>query len=104
MSHTKRSSDRRSSQKSHWQGFAEGQEKGARESLLEELFHDFNRSRIQVYKLNFVRGIVFGAGSVIGGTVVIALIVWLLTMLGHIIPPLGHFFDGITHILETPRR
>lgn len=78
----------------------DGQEKGAREAILEEMFHDFNRSRVQVYKLNFFRGVFFGFGSVLGGTVVVALIVWLLTFLGNYIPALGDFFDGISQLLE----
>lgn len=53
-------------------------ERGARENLLEELFHDFNRNRFQVYKMNFVRGIFFGLGSVLGGTVIIAVLAWVL--------------------------
>ena len=53
-------------------------ERGARESVLEDLFYDFNRSRMQIYKMNFVRGIFFGLGSVLGGTVVIALLAWIL--------------------------
>lgn len=54
-------------------------ERGARESLIEDLFYDFHRSRKQVYWMNFVRGIFFGLGSVLGGTVLIALVVWLLS-------------------------
>lgn len=54
-------------------------ERGARQSLIEDLFYDFNRSRTQVYWMNFVRGIFFGLGSVLGGTVIIALLVWLLS-------------------------
>lgn len=79
-------------------------ERGARTSLIEELFYDFNRSRAQVYVMNFVRGIFFGAGSVIGGTVIIALIIWFLSMLGHVIPPLGNFFDTVSHTLEAGKR
>jgi hypothetical protein len=79
----------------------EGNERGARTSLIEELFYDFNRSRSQVYVMNFVRGILFGAGSVLGGTVVIALLIWVLSLLGNVIPPLGDFFDGITRTLES---
>ena len=78
----------------------EGNERGARTSLIEELFYDFNRSRSQVYVMNFVRGILFGAGSVIGGTVVIALAIWLLSLLGNVIPPLGDFFDGVTETIK----
>jgi hypothetical protein len=54
-------------------------ERGARFSLIEDLFYDFHRSRVQIYWMNFVRGIFFGLGSVLGGTVLIALIVWLLS-------------------------
>jgi len=79
-------------------------ERGARQTVLEELFYDFNRSRVQIYKMNFVRGIMFGAGSVIGGTVVIALIVWILSLLGSFIPPLGDFFDGLSQMLTPDNR
>jgi hypothetical protein len=57
---------------------AKDNERGAREGVLEDLFYDFNRSRIQIYKLNFVRGVFFGVGSALGGTVVIALAIWIL--------------------------
>lgn len=76
-------------------------ERDARTSLIEELFYDFNRSRAQVYLVNFVRGLFFGAGSVIGGTLIIGLVIWLLTIAGNVIPPLGSFFDGITNTLQS---
>ncbi|MBC7764636.1 hypothetical protein H7Y29_02885 [Microbacteriaceae bacterium] len=79
-------------------------ERGARASLVEELFYDFNRSRSQVYVMNFVRGIFFGAGSVIGGTLVIGLIIWVLSLLGHVIPPLGDFFESLTTTLKSTGR
>lgn len=73
-------------------------ENGARRALLEELFYDFNRSRAQIYWLNFSRGIFFGVGSVIGGTLLIALILWLLSWLTDI--P-GGFGDFIQYIVDT---
>lgn len=63
-------------------------ERGARENFLEDLFHDFNRNRVQVYKMNFVRGIFFGLGSALGGTVVIALLAWILSFFV-VIPGIG---------------
>ena len=51
----------------------------ARRALLEELFNDFYDDRRNIYKMNFFRGIFFGLGSVLGGTVVIALVVWALS-------------------------
>ena len=83
---------------------AKGNEDGARRTVVEELFHDLNRSRVQVYRLNFFRGIFFGAGSVVGGTVVIALVVWALSLIGAIFPPLGDFFDGLSQLLKSGER
>ncbi len=53
-------------------------ENGARRGIIEDLFYDFNRSRAQVYWMNFTRGIFFGFGTILGGTVLVALIVWFL--------------------------
>lgn len=78
----------------------EDNEAGARRAILEDLFYDFNRSRTQVYTMNFVRGILFGAGSVIGGTLVIAALIWVLSGLANVIPPLDDFFNGISHTLK----
>lgn len=71
---------------------------GARKDLLEQLFHDFHKSRKEVYWLNFVRGIFFGVGSLLGGTIVIALVVWLLSWLTDI--P-GGFGDFIQYVVDT---
>jgi hypothetical protein len=79
----------------------EDNERGARTALIEELFYDFNRSRAQVYVMNFVRGILFGAGSVIGGTIVIAALIWVFSMLANVVPPLDDFFNGVSNTLEA---
>mgnify|MGYP006189943765 CR=1 FL=1 len=84
--------------------FKHDQQAAARKTMLEELFNDFNKNRVDIYKINFVRGISFGLGSVIGGTVVLAVLIWLLTLLGNIIDPLGDFLDGITAMLENARK
>lgn len=80
----------------------EDNERGARESFLEDLFYDFNRSRVQIYKMNFVRGIFFGFGSVLGGTIVVALLVWLLSTIAGVFPPVGDFFNGIVDAIKQP--
>lgn len=72
-------------------------EQTARYRLLEELFNDFNRSRTEVYKLNFVRGIVFGLGSALGGTVILALVIWLLSIFTDVFP----FFNGISEAVDS---
>lgn len=70
-------------------------ERGARENLIEELFYDFHRSRKQVYLMNFIRGLFFGLGSVIGGTLFVGLAIWLLGAFVDIFPPLADFINGV---------
>ena len=75
-------------------------EKGARKALIEELFYDFRRSRAQVYWTNFFRGIFFGVGTVIGGSLVVALVLWFLSLFADL--P-GGFGDFISYIVELVR-
>lgn len=86
------------------QGIKDGNERGAREAVLEDLFNDFNSNRFTVYKFNFVRGIFFGLGSVLGATIVVALLIWLLSSLGHFFPPLDHFFNGAAHTIKAGKK
>lgn len=76
------------------------QEANAKKIVLQELFNDLYDNRISVYRMNFIRGIFFGLGGALGGTVLIALLVYALTLLSGIIPGLGDFFEGITKLLE----
>lgn len=82
----------------------EDNERGARENLLEDLFYDFNRSRMEVYKMNFIRGIFFGLGSILGGTLIVALIIWLLSLIAGAFPPVGDFFNGIINAIQQRPR
>ncbi|HEX7484205.1 MAG TPA: DUF5665 domain-containing protein [Candidatus Saccharimonadales bacterium] len=79
----------------------ESHERAARRSVIEDLFYDFHRSRAQVYRMNFIRGIFFGLGSVLGGTIVVAIIIWLLSVVGGFFPPLHDFFNGVTNTIES---
>ena len=73
-------------------------ESGARRAILEDLFYDFHSSRKQVYTMNFFRGMFFGFGSIIGGTLVVALIVWILSLLADIPGGTGDF---IQYVVDT---
>lgn len=78
-------------------------ERGARAGLLEDLFYDFHRSRVEVYKMNFVRGIFFGLGSVIGGTVVIAIVVWLLGFFVQL-PGIGQPIEDVQKSIQNSQQ
>lgn len=72
-------------------------ERGARENLIEELFYDFNRSKVQIFWVNFQRGIFFGIGSVLGGALIIAITVMILSRID--LP--GVLGDFIQQILDS---
>lgn len=51
------------------------------------------------YLHNFLRGIVVGAGTVIGATVVIAIVLWVLSIFDTV-PLIGPFIDSARQTLE----
>lgn len=73
----------------------EDNERGARQSIIEDLFYDFHRTRKQVYWMNFVRGLFFGIGTFIGGTIVVAILIGLLGLLVDIPGGVGDFIQYI---------
>lgn len=79
---------------------ADDNEKSARINLLEDLFNDFHRSRRQVYTMNFFRGIFFGFGSVLGATLIVAIVVWVLGQFGNIFPPLADFINNLIDTMQ----
>ncbi len=76
-------------------------EDGSRRALIEQLFYDFNTSRARVYWTNFFRGIFFGVGSVIGGTLVVAIVVSILSLLTDVPGVFGDFIQYIVDIVRV---
>ena len=81
----------------------EDNERGARANLIEDLFYDFHTSRRQVYAMNFIRGLFFGFGSVLGATLLIALLVWTLNWFGGLFPALADFLNNLTDTMQHRR-
>ena len=72
-------------------------------AVLEDLFYDFNRSRADVYKMNFIRGIFFGLGSALGGTVILAIAVWVLSLFVDL-PGVGQSIQEFQDALRSTRQ
>lgn len=72
----------------------------ARRSVIEEIFNDVYRDRAAIYKMNFVRGIFFGLGSVLGATVVVALVLWILSLFVDF-PLIGELFQQAQDTIES---
>lgn len=68
----------KSSKKSPIKTAVHDERMNARRAVIEELFNDMYNDRRNIYIMNFFRGIFFGLGSAIGGTIIVALIVWTL--------------------------
>lgn len=81
----------------------EGEQKGAQEAMMEEIFHDMYHERKRIYKINFMRGIAFGAGSAIGGTVVLAIFIWILSLFVNF-PVIGDFFKDARNSVEQTQQ
>ena len=72
----------------------------AEEQILDDLFYDLYRNRGRVYKVNFFRGIFFGLGTFLGGTVVVAIVVFILTWLSSLLPHNVTLIDWLLNILR----
>lgn len=86
--------------KSPIKSFLRGEQMGARRTVIEEMFNDYYADRRNIYLVNFVRGIFFGLGSVIGGTIVIALIIWSLSLFVHV-PGIGPAVQDAQDTLQS---
>jgi len=87
---------------SHINNINKDNEKGARHQLLEELFEDFHTNRVQIYWMNFTRGIFFGFGTLLGGTVLVALVLWLLGQLA-LLPYVGDYIRGVIEAINQAK-
>lgn len=66
---------------------------------LESIFEGGYIDHKRVYKINFIRGLFFGLGSVIGGTLILALTLWLLSFFTEI-PLIGEFVQNLRTTIE----
>lgn len=82
----------------------DGERMGARRAIVEEMFNDMYDDRVNIYKMNFVRGLFFGFGSVLGGTLLVAITIAVLGQFVDWFPVLGDFINGILDAMSRPRR
>lgn len=67
---------------------------------LESMYDAVNPNRTALYRTAFLKGVAQGVGGIIGATIIIALVIWLLSLLGHI-PLLGPLVDSVRHTLQN---
>lgn len=79
---------------------ADNTSKGAYNAMLQELFQDMYAKRWNIYKMNFIRGLVFGFGSALGATMLIFLLAWLLSLFDTL-PIIGDFVESARNSLDA---
>ncbi len=80
--------------------FAKKADESLKYSILEDIFNNYSINTQRIYRVNFLRGIFFGAGSVIGGTAGVAFLAWFLSLFIKM-PVLG---EAIKHFIESVSR
>jgi hypothetical protein len=66
---------------------------------LEILFATDYIDKKKLYVSNFIRGMLFSAGGIIGATVVIGLLLWIFSLLGHV-PLIGPVFENTKQTIQ----
>jgi len=85
--------------KSVVQNIKDDQLKNAPQAFLEDLYENYYSRRREIYMMNLFRGVFFGFGSVVGGTIVVALLLWILSAL-EFVPFVDGLVDGAQKSLE----
>ncbi len=65
-----------------------------------ELYDELKPNRAALYRTNFLKGVVSGLGGIVGATLGIAALLWLLSLFGQV-PIVGHFVDTVRHTLQS---
>lgn len=68
--------------------------------LLEGIVVSGYSSNWRFIMYSFFRGVLYGFGIVIGGTIVVALLIWILSQFNEV-PVIGPVFDNILEIINT---
>lgn len=68
--------------------------------MLENIYSSGYIDKNQTYKNSFVKGVMGGLGGVIGATIVVALLVWVLSLF-HEVPLIGPFVDKVEQTVNS---
>lgn len=69
-------------------------------AMIESMYDAVNPNRAALYRTAFVKGVISGVGGIVGATVAVALILWLLSLFAQV-PVLGHFVDTVRNTLQN---
>lgn len=68
--------------------------------MMEDIVAINHSNKMRFLGFTFLKGIVYGLGIFIGGTIVVALVIWLLTQFNDV-PVIGPFLDKLLYIINN---
>lgn len=71
--------------------------------ILTNVYESGYLDRGTAYKMSFLKGVLSGIGGVIGATLVLVLLLWLLSILDDI-PLIGRVFENLRQTVESKAR
>ncbi|KKS65347.1 hypothetical protein A3A14_02695 [Candidatus Daviesbacteria bacterium RIFCSPLOWO2_01_FULL_43_38] len=69
------------------------------DQIRQHLSANLGRERREIMLANFLGGLAWGFGTVIGATVVVALLLWIMQVV-NIVPFVGDFVSGIVEVVN----
>ena len=70
--------------------------------MLEMTFMSGYADRRRYYRMAFVKGVFTGLGGIIGATIVLAILLWVLSLF-ETLPFLGPIFENVQDTVNDPR-
>jgi len=67
--------------------------------MLANIYETGYINRNQTYKMSFIKGILAGLGGVIGATLVVALLIWILSLLSNV-PLVNTITDNVENTIQ----
>ncbi len=67
--------------------------------MLETIFETGHPRRKAMYRASFMKGLFGGLGGVIGATLIVGLLLWVLSLFDQV-PLIGNLFDNLKNTIE----
>lgn len=71
--------------------------------MMQNIYESHYADRWRAYRMSFLKGVFGGLGGVIGATIVVAILAWVLSLF-HYVPFLNRLTDNIQRTVETTEK